>query len=221
MYCDAIEYMFMAAHLHYRLMQVTVRPYCQQQAELGAPRIAAVVVPFQDRATILASAMALVGTINRLRHLIRRLHGDRTTRMARKVYEAAVCQVEPVRHLLEHVDTQIPKTAQTAQGAFGTISWWWYEGKREGKKSRLIWMMTQPGHLAPGHDRVTIAETKIPSNMREDIDHFWVMIGDEIFDLSDVYWAVVKLEERLRAWSKEQSENGWPALRPPDQDPRK
>jgi hypothetical protein len=71
-------------------------------------------------------------------------------------------------------------------------------------------MAIVPGTLAVGKGQ---AVTRVPSRMRGDVDHFWVVLGAAEFNVSDAYWATVDLEKRLRAWSQDQQRDGWPALR--------
>ena len=200
LYCDAMEYLIGGAHLHYERMLDTAKTASERAAagQIGCTT--------EEMTAIVTDVAALIGTINRLRVVVVRLPGDKSTRIAKNAFMAAARLVEPVRNHLEHLDTSIAKVASSGQGPFGGISWWY----QKGRSALLIAIV--PGHLAKHKDAVV---SRAPSHMRGEVDHFWVTIGGQVFDLSDTYWAVVSLEERLRAWSQQQQKDSWPALRRP------
>jgi hypothetical protein len=198
---DAIEQLCSAAHIHYGRMQAIARLMTELSLHADETRPAREAA----RAAIIADTGGLVGTLQRLRLLTRRLPGDSAIRVARKAFEATVRSLQPARHHLEHLDERIPDIAPTGHGAFGSVSWWRMVDSRTMKCVAII-----PGTLAVGKGQ---AVTRVPSCMRGDVDHFWVVLGAAELNVSDAYWATVELEKRLRAWSEEQRRNGWPALR--------
>jgi len=198
---DAIEQLCSAAHIHYGRMQAIARFMTDISLHDDETRPARETA----RAAIIADTGALVGTFQRLRLLTRRLPGDGAMRVARKAFEATVRSLEPARHHLEHLDERIREIAPTGHAAFGSVSWW-----RRGEGRTIKWMAIVPGTLAVGKGQ---AVTRVPSRMRGDVDHFWVVLGATEFNVSDAYWATVDLEKRLRAWSQDQQRDGWPALR--------
>ncbi len=80
---DALEHLIGAAHVHYGRMQATARQIVRmrlweiEETELNELRDAA-------RVTIFADTGGLIGTVHRLRLLLRRLPGDADTRLARE-----------------------------------------------------------------------------------------------------------------------------------------
>jgi hypothetical protein len=199
--CDAIEQLCSGAHIHYGRMQAVARfitDVSLHDDEARSAREAA-------RAAIIADTGALIGTVHRLRLLMQHVPADGEVRLAKRAFEAAVRSLQPARHHLEHLGERIAEIAPTGHGAFGSVSWW---HTREG--GAIEWVAIIPGTLAVGKGQ---AVTRVPSLMRGDVDHFWVVVGAAEFDVSDAYWATVHLERRLRAWSHEQQRDGWPALR--------
>ena len=198
---DAIEQLCSAAHIHYGRMQAVARFVTQASLHDDETRPAREAA----RTAIIADTGGLVGTLQRLRLLTRRLPGDSAIRVAKRAFEATVRSVEPARHHLEHLDERIPEIAPTGHAAFGSVSWW-----RIGEGRTMEWTAIVPGTLAVGNGQ---AVTRVPSCMRGVVVHFWVVLGAVEFNVSHVYGATVELEKRLRAWSQEQQRNGWPVLR--------
>lgn len=198
---DAIERLVSYAHLHYTRTRKVGRliSLARMRGEVDIEK--------EESAwtAIMAETGSLISTIHRIGLLIARLPGDNDIRVARKAFEAAVREVHEVRHHLEHLDERIAEIATTSgQGAFGAISWWYFDP--EGKEG--VCTMIAAGPITKG----TLVVTKVPSLMRGDVDHFWVLIGGTPIDISDMYWAVATLEKRLRTWGQGQEKDGWPSL---------
>ena len=197
---DAIEQLISMAHLQYGRMQAVARFFSQNPDQSVADESA------RDEAwtAIIADTGGLIGTIQRLRLLVRRLPGSTETKVARKASEATVKHLEQARHHLEHLDDRIPEIAPTGHGAFGSVSWWYLEDNRTRR-----WMSLAPGTLAVGTD---MGVTRVPAEMRSDIDHFWAIIGGLPLEVSEAYLAVVNLERRLGEWAEAQEAQNWPAI---------
>jgi hypothetical protein len=193
-YCDAVEQLLGAVRYHYaRMLQTAVTDSVQDQLKM---------------LTIVAEVTAFVVTLDRLRRTMNKFPaGKLPLRAEKRIYAQAVRDVEPVRHRFEHVDTEVFTSSVAEQGAFGTISYWHLLGQDEDSQY-LEWSAMIPGHGAVGQQAVTHSGMA----MRADIDHLSVQIGDSLFDLSDAYYATVRLGDALHDWAKQQAEQGWPAL---------
>lgn len=193
--CDAVETLFEAVEYHYSNMQRLAEERSRLQRDAGS------LVP------MVAEVTALVATINRLRLLVQRFPLGKAERPARQAFARAVKSVEPVRHHLEHLDSELLKTANPAQGAFGAIAFWRSEIV-QGRQGLTCCAMV-PGTLAVGQQAVT----QFPGVMRAAIDHFWVLLAGEQFDLSDVFYATMAMKNAIDTWAQGQGEVDWRDLR--------
>ena len=199
LFLDAIEYLIAGGRHHYDLM----RGLGYAKAKDATPEDEPSALSSDKMAVMVAQVTAFLNTVNRLRSLLQQIPADDEMRVIRKAFISQVAAVEPVRHHLEHLNTAIPATVDTGSGAFGAISWWF-----EKDHERLLWFTMIPGHVGQGQQ----SYTKMPGEMRDEIDHFWVTIASQIFDVSNVYYALVRLEESIIDWSGRQAEDGWPVL---------
>lgn len=138
----------------------------------------------------MADCGAFIGTIQRLRRVVKRLPGAEL-RLARRAFEATVRQHEDARHNLEHPDTAIPEIAPTGQGALGALAWLYLDG------SGLRIMSLFPGHVAAGAQ----SQIRMQQSIRPPVDHIWITIGDAHYYLTSAADAVDQLSERLQIWS--------------------
>jgi hypothetical protein len=148
---------------------------------------------------IVGDAAAFVVAVERLRRVVRRLRADAELRIAKKAFEATISRYEQARHHLEHLDTAIPAIAPTGHGAIGALSWW-YVPDHEVAEFRAI--LVVPGHL----ERVRgIGQIEVRTP-RARCDHFVATIAGAHYSLTDARDAVVRLENRLRTWSRKFAE---------------
>lgn len=200
---DSIEQLIEATHLHYRRIQAAAAQLGALLKEEDSDEIR--LLRRADQTAIVADIGALIGTIHRLRWMVKRLPGDDNMRLAKRAFEAQVKELEAARHHLEHLDRAIRDIADTGQGAFGAVSWW--ERVDDGQ---IRCTMFAPGTMAVGEE---LGVTKVPGALRERIDHVQTFIAGRHLDVSAAFWAVKRLEERLRAWGSSQVTEGWPALK--------
>ena len=203
---DAIEQLIGAAHVHYRRIQAAAMHIndLQEAAESEATRLGT----RANNVSIVADIGALIGTIQRLRGLVKRLPGDASTRLAKRAFAAGAKEVQKPRHHLEHLDSAMRDISETGQGAFGAVSWWYRTGEKDVRCAAFI-----PGTLAVGKAHVATRVPK-PEQITYAIGHVWASIAGSHFNVSAAFRAVTELEGRLREWGAEQAGEGWPSLRP-------
>lgn len=190
LYFDATEMLVGACRLHYGRMLAVAEAIDAAQAEDGG-------TPEDLQVAIFADAGALIGSVQRLRGVVRRLRGDPATRVKRKAFEAAVRANEAARHHLEHLETSIPALVETGLGPFGSLSWQ-HLNFEDGEPAGFTATMLVPGHLAIGE---AVASTRIHGVFYGAIDHFSADIGGETYYLSGAARAVDALAARLHDWS--------------------
>jgi len=203
---DAIRQLVLATRLHYRRIQEAAIYHGRLSDEpetQGAEFDEIQRAKTETHVAIVADVGALIGTIHRLRSLVKRLPGGKETRLAKRAFVAEVKDLEEARHQLEHLDTAIAQISGTGEGAFGAVSWWERLGDGHGR-----WVAFFPGTMAEGAQAVS----RRPSVMRSRVDHVWASIAGRNLNVSEAYLAVVRLEERLREWGMSQDEGGWPCL---------
>ena len=203
---DAIEQLIGAAHVHYRRVQGVALQIndLQEAAESGANRLST----RANHVSIVADIGALIGTIHRLRGLVKRLPGDASTRLAKRAFEAGDREVQEPRHHLEHLDSAIREISETSQGAFGAVSWWYRIGEKDVRCTAFI-----PGTIAVGKAQFATRVPK-PAHITEAIGHVWASIAGSHFNVSASFRAVIELECRPREWGSAQAAEEWPSPRP-------
>lgn len=199
---DAVEQLIGAAHVHYRRIQGAAMHInnLQEVAESEAVRL----INRANHVSIVADIGALIGTIQRLRGLVKRLPGGASIRLTKRAFEASVREVQEPRHHLEHLDSALKEISETGQGAFGAVSWWYRTGEKDVKCTFFM-----PGTVAVGKG---LGVTRVPRQISDEIDHIWTSIAGSEMNVTSAFRAVQELEGRLRKWGVEQAAKEWPSL---------
>ncbi|MGA2804558.1 MAG: hypothetical protein ABSF89_09220 [Acidimicrobiales bacterium] len=191
LFFDAVDLLIPACQLQYRRI-VEVAAVFTEVSEATDAEAKALKGDLQT--ILMADAGSLVATVQRLRRVLPRLHGDETLRLAKKAFESAVKPFEEARHYVEHLDTAIPVVVLTGQGALGGLSWFFFRPETNEKQ----WVFVYPGHLGPGMK----LSNRIEHSARPPVDHVWANIGGADYCLTKAADAVERLRERLANWSK-------------------
>lgn len=198
LFFDAVDLLIPACQLQYGRMRQAAFRYAQLHGDVDqegeTPPLDQDLEPLDFQAILLADAGTFVATVQRLRRVVKRLHGDPTLRVAKKAFERSVSEYEEARHYLEHLDTAIPAIVPTGQGALGSLAWQ-YASDEDTHRAVFIF----PGHLGEG----ATATIRVGPPIRGPVDHLWLTIGGADYYLTGAADAVNALRRRLSTWSEQ------------------
>jgi hypothetical protein len=183
---DAVEVLAPAVDLFYQRM-VSVASYFQAAKAADKP------TDFY-KVPLISDAVAFIGTVQRLRLVVKKLPGSPEVRVAKKAFEAEVAKYEPARHHFEHLDEQFVRIAGSGHGPFGGLGWL---APREG--GGVVATLFAAGTLAPAKG---VMGVRMHEHVRYPADHIYATVAGESYYLTGAHDATVKLMERLENWSR-------------------
>lgn len=144
-----------------------------------------------DRAIGVVSALqdawSVVDCTHRLRSLFRRIPRVKKKAPTIQVFNRATPDAEALRHIIQHLDSEIPKILRLGVPAWGTLQWLVLLDRTKFR------MRTCTIAARTAFDAEHPVQNPAGKTMRATIDHVLLTAGGISLDLSDVFYEVTKV----------------------------
>jgi len=185
LFFDGIETYLAMAQMCYLRLRVAVEQY-SKTAQSGGN------ADFQK--LIILDAWSFVDIVHRLRILVSQAPGLKKNDVIKSFLDMAE-QVEPLRHFVQHLGSEIPKAGNTGMPIWGSLSWIYVSPESHIKKQVSV-MAIIPGRLAKskGHPIVNPAGKKILLP----VDHICLSASSTTINITVISRAVTQFENQYK-----------------------
>jgi hypothetical protein len=136
---------------------------------------------------------AIVDAVHRIRKLVRRMPHVKKSSPPLQVFLRASADVDRLRHIVQHLDTELPRLVSLGASVWGTLSWLVLV-------DRAVWRI-RTCTIAAGTVFDSVHEIGNPAGQtfRQKVDHIVLRSSGEAVDISDVYHALAKFVRSMEA----------------------
>jgi hypothetical protein len=138
-------------------------------------------------------AWTIIDAVHRIRKLLQRMPHVKKSSPPLQVFLRVSSDVDPLRHIVQHLDTELPRMVILGAPVWGTLSWLVL-------LDRAVWRV-RSCTIATGTAFDAVYEMRNPAGktFRQKVDHITLSSSGKAVDISDVYYALAKFVRSMEA----------------------